>query len=203
MRLIVGAVLSLLALVVHAGYYIVITNSTTNDYGPYYQGWKSDCYMFASTAIGTLADDYSNKGWLVETLTSDGQWKAKVNATWSNREFSGRYFSCNAQPNAGVMPAFVSGVSDPSFTSGTSVGGASSAGDIEALRATINTLQTTIATQQATLTVLTNANAETFDIAKAWAAFSFFFGSILLLWSVAKGGGVVLSAIRRKYSDWV
>ncbi|GHU39155.1 hypothetical protein AGMMS50256_38850 [Betaproteobacteria bacterium] len=66
-----------------------------------------------------------------------------------------------------------------------------------ALLQTVANLQEAQAQNAATLASIQSVQQEPFDITIAWAAFSFFFSSVVLLWTVAKGGGVVLSAIRK------
>jgi hypothetical protein len=80
----------------------------------------------------------------------------------------------------------------------TDSGTPSGSSDIDsALLQIITNLQETQATNAATLASIQQAQQEPFDIAVAWAAFSFFFSGVLLLWVVAKSGGMVLAVIRK------
>lgn len=173
-----------------SGYYVVVENANGAYVSPLYQGYKSGCFVLPSMAINSALSNLAS----VQAIGVNGYWRA-VKTNLTTRIYSGLFYPCdNAQ--YGTVPAFVTGASDPVLTSESLSGGSGSTPDLTALQSTVTGLQTTIATQQSTLTTLTNAQAEEFDLTKALAAFSFFFGSIVLLWSVAKGGGMVLAAIR-------
>ncbi len=172
------------------GYYVVVENANGAYVSPLYQGYQSGCFFLPSMAINSALSNVAS----VQAIGVTGYWRAyKTNLT--SRVYSGLFYPCE-NPIHGTVPAYASGVTDPALTNlALSANGAGSA-DLTALQSTVTGLQTTLATQQSALTTLTNAQAEDFDVSKALAAFSFFFGSIVLLWSVAKGGGMVLAAIR-------
>ena len=130
----------------------------------------------------------------VQAIGVNGYWRGYFGSP-SSYLYSGLYYPCEGAV-FGVVPQFASGVEDPGMISTSFTGSAAQSSELDALESTVSTLQGTVSTQQATLSTLTNAQAEVFDVNTALAAFSFFFGSIVLLWSVAKGGGAVLSAIR-------
>jgi hypothetical protein len=69
--------------------------------------------------------------------------------------------------------------------------------DLQALQIALSRLQLAQAENSTLLQKLLTAQAEPFDISVAWAAFTFFFSGVIVLWAVAKGGGAILSAIRK------
>ena len=174
-----------------SGYYVVVEYATGAYVAPLYQGFTSGCFVLPSMAINSALSGLA----YVQALSANGYWRAyKSNLT--SRVYSGVFYPCEGAVY-GVMPNFANSIVDPVAVDEVISSGA----DVEALRNSVATMQETLGTQQATLTTLTNAQAEEFDVTTALAAFSFFFGSIVLLWSVAKGGGAVLSAIRGRHGD--
>lgn len=190
MKAFFGALLLCFSSLVSAasGYYVVVDNANGAYVSPLYQGYQSGCFVLPSMAINAALSNLGS----VQAIGVNGYWRAfKTNLT--TRIYSGLFYPCeNAQ--YGTVPAFATGLTDPALTSSTL---AANGTDLTALQSTVTGLQTTLATQQSTLTTLTNAQAEEFDLTTALAAFSFFFVSIVMLWSVGKGGGVVLSSIRQ------
>jgi hypothetical protein len=69
--------------------------------------------------------------------------------------------------------------------------------NVDQLLAAIASLELAQAENATLIQQLLAVQAEPFDLNFALAAFSFFFSSTILLWVVAKAGGVVLSAIRK------
>lgn len=81
--------------------------------------------------------------------------------------------------------------------SGADSGSGSPSDALSVLQLAISNLQVAQSDNAVILQSILAAQSEPFNEGLAWAAFSFFFSSIMLLWAVAKGGGLVLSAIRR------
>jgi hypothetical protein len=85
------------------------------------------------------------------------------------------------------------------------VAGTGDAATIAALQAALSALQSSIATTNSNVTnaqagvqTLLNAAAVPFDQAYAWAAFSFFFGSVIFFYTFGKSIGLVMTKIRNK-----
>lgn len=174
-----------------SGYYVVVDNANGAYVSPLYQGYQSGCFVLPSMAINAALSNLGS----VQAIGVSGYWRAfKTNLT--TRIYSGLFYPCeNAQ--YGTLPAYATGVTDPVLTNTALSSSGADSSAITALQSTVTGLQSTLATQQSTLTTLTNAQAEEFDLTTALAAFSFFFVSIVMLWSVGKGGGMVLASIRK------
>lgn len=203
MNKLLAALLLLVSLSVNAGYYVKMVSIAGGVWPSYAsEGKVSNCYLTPSMAIASL-DSPNAIGWRVMSMDADGNWSAMINYWGSDPIISGQYYSCTATPLVRSFPTFAGGVVDPAITdTGVSSGASSSSGadaaTVAALQSTVASLQTTIATNQSSLQTLLDGAAASFDPAYAWSAFSFFYCVVIVLWAMAKGGGMVLSAIRDK-----
>ena len=199
MKTLLAAFLLFLSSVVTAapGYYATFLSSSTGAFlSAMPKGTSGGCFVLPVMAIRDVLSriDYSAPI-TVTAIGVNGYWSGKNGAS-SATVWSGLFYPCE-NPGFGPLPDMATGVTDPVTTSPIFSGVAGDSSTVEALQSTVTDLQSTIATQQSTLSTLTNAQAEDFDLTTALSAFSFFFGSIVLLWSVAKGGGMVLASIRQ------
>lgn len=98
-----------------------------------------------------------------------------------------------------VVPVYQR-VSVPACDSGSSNAGASAVDPrLGELQLTVAKLQSALADTQSGVQKVLSAQEEPFDPALGLGVFSFFFSGVVLLWSVAKGGGAVLSVIRGRF----
>lgn len=175
-----------------SGYYVVVDFANGAYVAPLYQGYRSGCFVLPSMAINSALSNLAS----VQALGVNGYWRAnKTNLT--TRYYSGLFYPCE-DAQQGTVPAFASGVTDPVLTNAAFALDASTDATLATLQGSVADMQSALAAQAATLSTIENAQAEEFDVDKAFEAFSFFFGSILLLWSVGKGGGAILAAVRRR-----
>lgn len=166
----------------HAKYFAEVQVSVdANNWWPQglYSGMRSGCYDDAFTAIASFPN--GGMGWRAISVDSNGDWIATEVS--SNQQFMGYYMPCGDDPTPGSGDSTVNALQQT----------------VAQLQTTLATTNATVATTQINVQTLLTAQAEPFNVDLAWSAFAFFFGGTLLLYSVAKGGGAVLSAIRERW----